>query len=503
MQLDAASISLQGAAPLWFAFEITPLSMRTVSLTGFFLNKRAAIVVLCQVLIASVWSVVLPGCANIQAPMGGAKDTIPPVLVKVSPAENTINYKGSVIRFEFSEYIKLDNLNENLILNPPSDRFPLFVSKLRNLNVKLQDTMQPNTTYTINFGNAIKDVNEGNPIRNFSFSFSTGPYIDSLELAGHIINAETGMPDSTLTLILHVKSDDSTVAKEKPRFVTRPNGHGVFHFDHLPSGTFYIFGLKDEGMKKYTSNQIPFAFYDSVVTAGSTDSIFLRAFVGEKEPEKAPKTPSLSKTEKEGKEEKKLRFTSSASAGQDLLSPLTLDFTRKLKAFDSSKIRLTDTLFNSLGNYRIEEDTSGKQLRLHIAWKDDADYKLILDQGFATDSTGATTSKPDTVNFKTKPESEYGSLKLTITGIDMSKHPVLQFVESAEVTKSVPLAGSVYTIKLFKPAQYNLRILYDANQNGIWDTGNYWKKIQPEVVMPIEQSINVKANWDNEFEFNL
>lgn len=449
-------------------------------------------------------SLLFTGCANIQSPMGGKKDTIPPVLVKVAPAENSRNYKGSVIRFEFNEYIKLDNLNENLIINPPPDKYPLIQSKLRNLSVKLLDTLQANTTYTINFGNAVRDVNENNPLKNFSFAFSTGPHLDSLELAGRVTDAETGLPDSTLTIILHSKADDSTVAKEKPRFVTRPNGSGAFRFDHLPGGKFFIFALKDEGVKRYTSNQIPFAFYDSLVAAGSADSIMLRSFIGEKEPEKQAKTSLLGKNEKDNKEDKKLRFTTSVGGTpQDLLGPLTITFVKKIKEFDTAKIRLTDTLFNPISGYHIVKDTTGKELELQVPWKDNESYKLVLEKGFAADSAGATTTKADTITFKTKAESEYGTLKLKITGIDMSKHPVLQFVEATEISKSVPLTSNTYSIKLFKPAQYKLRILYDSNQNGIWDTGNYWKKIQPEVVLPVDKPINVKANWDNEFEINL
>lgn len=449
-------------------------------------------------------SVLFTSCANIQSPMGGPKDSLPPQLVKVEPAENSTNVKGSVIRFTFSEFIQLQNLNENLIINPPAEKFPLIVSKLRNLSVKLLDTLQPNTTYSINFGNAVTDVNESNPLRNFNFAFSTGPYIDSLEITGSLTDAETGLPDSTQLIILHISEKDSAVAKNKPRFVTRPNGRGVFKFDHLPSGNFYIFALKDEGVKRYTSNQIPFAFYDTTVRAGNTDSIRLRSFIAEKEPEKKPKAAQGSRADKEKKEDKKLKYAVSASnSSQDLLGPLTIVFEKKIQKLDTSKILLTDTLHNVIAGYELNMDSTGTILSLTHNWKDDQNYELLLLKGFAADSLGVTTTRNDTVSFKSKAESEYGNLKLKISGIDMGRHPVLQFIENSAVTFTAPLAGNVYTNKLFKPGQYSLRILYDSNQNGIWDTGNYWKKIQPEFVVPVEMTINVKANYENEIEINL
>ena len=451
---------------------------------------------------AVLFSFLYTGCANIQSPMGGPKDSFPPVLLKAEPGENTTNFKGNTIKFSFDEYIKLDRLNENLIINPPAEKYPIINSKLRNLSIKLLDTLQPNTTYTINFGNAVTDVNEGNPLKNFNYAFSTGAYIDSLELTGKLLDAETGLPDSTQVILLHDTEEDSAVAKKKARFVTRPNGRGVFHFDHLPTGKFFIFALKDEGLRKYTSNEIPFAFHDGQVTTGETDSIILRSFVGEKEPEKKPKS-LIGKNEKKT-EEKKLTYQSSVGgSSQDLLGPLTLTFPHRIVSFDTAKIHLTDTLFNPVEGYSLRLDSTGTRINLQNNWKESEDYRLILAKGFAADSAGLTTGKADTIKFKSKGESDYGSVKLKITGVDLSKNPLLQFVENNVIVFTAPLTGPEYNNKLFRPGQYTLRILYDVNKNGVWDTGNYWQKLQPEMVLPVEQPVSVKANWDNEIDIRL
>lgn len=469
-----------------------------------YFNTRKLLISLLPML-ACTWLLLQhTGCANIQPPMGGAKDTLSPVLVKATPDENTVLFKGNTLRFQFDEYIQLENLNENLVINPPAESYPIIDAKLRVLTVKLKDTLQPNTTYTFNFGNAIKDVNESNPFKDFSYSFSTGTYIDSLELSGIILDAQTGLPDSTLILMLHSNLDDSAVAKEKPRFVTRADGKGHFHFTHLPAGTFNVFALKDEGVKKYGSLQTPFAFYDRLVRSDSSNEpIELRAFIAEEEEPEKPST-GTTKKKKETEEDKKFKYSVSASAGdQDILGPATFTFQRKVDTIDLSKIKLTDTLFQPITGWRFELDTLGINGKLFVNWTADKDYRLILEKGFAKDSNGASISRNDTIEFKTRAESEYGALKIKFTGIDISKKPVLQWIENNEVVLSAPLESSTYTVKLFQPSQYNLRILYDANGNGIWDTGDYWKKIQPEFVIPVEQKFSIKPNWDNEYEVKL
>jgi hypothetical protein len=453
------------------------------------------------------WLAVLsPGCANVQSPVGGKKDTIPPVLIKAVPDENTLNFKGNTIRFAFDEYITLQNLNDNLIINPPQEKYPTILSKLRTLSVKLLDTLQPNTTYTINFGNAVKDVNEGNVFKNFSYTFSTGTYIDSLALAGKLVDAETGIPDSTMIIMLHTTEADSAVAKKKPSFVTRPNGRGVFRFDHLPDKNFYIFALRDEGNRRYTSPQTPFAFLDSVVTAGEPDSIMLRFFVAEKEPEKK-KLATTTSSKNQKKEDRKFKYgtkLAGENGGQDLLEPLLLTFEQKVAVFDTSKIVLTDTLYHPLTS-TLSLDSTSTVLSLTQKWKPGGHYRLVLQKGFAKDSTGLTNTKPDTVRFTAKAESDYGSLRLKLTGLDFSKNPLLQFVDNSgtNIVFAVRLTSGEYFNNLFKPGQYKLRILYDTNKNGKWDTGNYWKKMQPELVLKVDQGIDIKNNWDNEIEIRL
>lgn len=452
-----------------------------------------------------------PGCANIVPPLGGPKDSFPPVLIKASPALNATRFDAKTITLQFDEYLQLDNLQQELIINPPSEKQPNIEARLRNIYIKIRDTLQPNTTYSFRFGNSIRDINEGNALKNFSYVFSTGNYIDSLMLTGVVQNAETGLPDSTMTVILHKSADDSAVAKEKPQFITRPNGKGRFVFENLPPGSFYLFALKDEGLRRYNSNQIPFAFHGvRINTAKANDSILLRAFVAEKEPEKktgpattAAAVPGTGVKKKEEKPVLRIAASASETQAQDLLSPLTFTFSLPVKSYDSSLLRFTDTNDVPIKNYSFQLDTSATKLSLIHAWKDDSFYKIIYPKNFASDSAGNGNSRGDTIVFKTKNESEYGAVKLTITGIDFARKPVLQWVQNDAVVRTFSLNGNKLSIPLMNTGEYRLRVLYDENGNGKWDTGNYWKKKQPEMVLAVTQKINIKANWENEMEINL
>jgi uncharacterized protein (DUF2141 family) len=450
-----------------------------------------------------------PGCANIVPPLGGPRDSFPPVLIKASPGLNATRFDAKTITLQFDEYLQLDNLQQELIINPPSDKQPNIEARLRNIYIKIRDTLQPNTTYSFRFGNAIRDINEGNALKSFSYVFSTGDYIDSLILAGVVMNAETGMPDSTLVVMLHKSADDSAVAKEKPQFITRPNGKGRFVFENLPPGSFYLFALKDEGMRRYSSNQTPFAFHgEQVNTAKTNDSILLRSFVAEKEVEKKPGQAAGGATgmpAKKKDEKPVLRITASASKtqDQDLLSPLTFTFSLPIKSFDSSLLRFSDTNNVAIKNYTLELDTSATKLVLTHAWKDDSYYKIIYPKNFASDSAGNGNARGDTILFSTKKESEYGAVRLTISGIDFAKKPLLQWVQNDAVVKSYALTGNKLNIPLLAPGEYKLRVLYDENGNGKWDTGNYWKKKQPEYVLAVDQKINIRPNWENEITVEL
>ena len=191
----------------------------------------------------SIIAIIGPGCAQIGAPTGGPKDTIPPRLVNASPKLNNTNFSGNKITLTFNEYVDLKDLQNNILVSPLPKINPTIDYKLKTVTVKLKDSLLPNTTYVINFGNAIVDNNEGNPLRNFTYVFSTGNSIDSLQQSGKVIIAQTGKTDSTLIAMLYRNADDSAVQKRRPDYVAKLRGNGSFNFTNLPAGRYNIYAL--------------------------------------------------------------------------------------------------------------------------------------------------------------------------------------------------------------------------------------------------------------------
>lgn len=451
---------------------------------------------------------VLTGCANIIPPTGGPRDSLPPVLMKASPPDSSKRFKDKTISFTFDEYVELQSINENLIVSPTPVIFPIVESKLRTISIKIKDTLEANTTYVYDFGKAIRDVNEGNVLKNFSYIFTTGNVLDSLTLTGKVLLAETGGIDTTLIVMLHKSGVDSAVIKEKPRYITKLDSKGFFGFRFLPAGTYYIYALKDEnGTRQFFSKNNLFAFVDQPVEIkpGVSD-ITLYASAEKRETPAA--NISLTNTRGVGNrgDERRLKFgTNLSNNQQDLLKTFTISFEQPLKNFDSSKLLLsTDSAFVPEKNYSWELDSLHKKISLKINWKDGAHYNLILDKEFAQDTAGRKLLKTDTLKFTTRKRADYGSFKISFKNFDASKNPVLQFVQNGQIINSFPLTSENFTQSLFPPGEYELRMLADKNKNGIWDAGDFFNnRKQPELVKPVNNKITIKANWDNEFEITL
>lgn len=460
------------------------------------------------------------GCARIVPPQGGPKDTLPPVLVRATPRDSLLNAPkiGLKVVLTFDEYVQaLDNASQNVLMNPTPKMTPIYESNLKVVTVKIKDTLEPNTTYTINFGKTIKDVDEGNVLRNFTYIFSTGSYLDSGRLNGRVRIAQTNKSDSSMIAILEQHTDDSAVAKEIPRYVARIDTLGRFHFRNIAPGTYAIYTLKDNGDKRYRDKSVMFSFYDHPVTvtakADPQDSIFLYAYAEEGPRPKTTKPPvktnNNNKKEKGKKEEKKkLHLANNLKSGkQDILSELVLTYDEPIGKVDSTLIFLTDTLYNRVP-FKLSEDTSKKIFTITYPgqWPTDAGFKLIIGKDFATDTSGVTLLKSDTLPFQTNKESDYGELTLRLRNFDLSKHPVLQFVQSDKIVDSIKVTGSVIHRDYYHPGDYELRVLYDTNDNGTWDGGSFFGvHRQPEIVVqPVIKKIRVRGNgWENEYDVVL
>ncbi|HET6723299.1 MAG TPA: Ig-like domain-containing protein, partial [Chitinophagaceae bacterium] len=216
------------------------------------------------ILILSKIAVLNSGCANIIPPTGGPIDSLPPILLKVTPPDSSKGFNTKTITFTFDEYIdQPQDIFRNLIVSPWPDTFPVVEVKLRTLTVKIKEALEPNTTYYYNFGDAIKDINEGNVLRNLSYIFTTGNELDTIELSGNVVLAETGGIDTTLNVMLYKSGVDSAIMKERPRYITKMDGTGRFRFLYLPQGAYYIYAMPGD-TRRYSEKSL-FAFADSAI----------------------------------------------------------------------------------------------------------------------------------------------------------------------------------------------------------------------------------------------
>ncbi len=471
--------------------------------TQIFIQRRQMknnIVIFLGVLICAYAMVTFnSGCAQIGFPTGGARDTLAPRLLRSVPAIRTTNFTGNKISFTFDEYIDIQELQSNLIISPLQKKSPTVSFNLKTVTIKFKDTLLPNTTYSIDFGDAIKDLNEGNVHKNFTYTFSTGNTIDSLKQSGKVILAETGNADSTLMVMLYRNGNDSSVLKRKPDYIARIKGDGSFVFNNLPPALFKIYALKDgDAGKTYNSKTEVFAFADKDInTEDSVQQVVLYAYAEQKDDK--TKTPAIKTLP-----EKKLKYsTTLLFKTQDLLIPFEVTFNNPLKTFEKEKIIFSDTNYKPVANAELLIDSTRKKISIKNKWLPETKYLFILPKDGIADSSGNVLLKTDTISFVTKRTDEYGRVLLRFKNLDLSKHPVIQFVQSDIVKYSYAITGSEWSNDLFSPGEYEVRILYDDNGNGIWDPGNYSKKLQPEKAITLPTKIAIKADWDNERDITL
>ena len=225
--------------------------------------------------------VMLVNCANRGNPSGGEKDIEPPQILRSSPENYSTNFKAKEIKIRFDEYVKIKNVQKQLIISPPMDVSPDIMpmgSASKSISIKINDTLRLNTTYSFNFGQSIVDNNEENPFAYYKYVFSTGSYIDSLSVKGAIIDAEKREPDTFVSVMLYEVDStytDSTVYKTKPLYVTNTlDSVSTFSIDNIKAGKYRLVALKDEnGNFTYQQKSDKIGFYDKEITV-PTDSFY-------------------------------------------------------------------------------------------------------------------------------------------------------------------------------------------------------------------------------------
>lgn len=509
-------------------------------------------------------------CAKKGAPTGGAKDSIPPVIIKSTPENFSINFTGDEIRIFFDEYIKLKDLQQNLIVSPPLKYQPIItpLSTSKILKIKILDTLKENTTYSFNFGKSIVDNNEENEFEYFKYVFSTGSYIDSLTLSGTVRDARRVAPEGTTTVMLYELTEafaDSLIYTEKPTYITTTrDSTQQFELTNLKEGNYMLLGLK-ENVNNYTfepsSDKI--AFIKQAISL-PTDSTYVLSLFKEAKAYELTRPSHVAKnrivfgytgkadsleitplsqvpegfTARTTKDLKKDTLNYWFKPAIDVEQTDTLLFWARNQAqLDTLTVRMKDLFADSLqlDTYSntflrpkdtvqlsanipivsfdvdkikvINRDSLDIETRLYLDEKknilslifdkeDDQTYNMEVLPGAITDFFDATN---DSLNLRarTRPLSDYGTIRFGLANV--REFPILvELVDSKfeVVAEDYLLENREIYFDYVNPGSNYIRITYDTNQNGVWDTGSFLERLQPETTIYYPALFEFRGNWD-------
>ncbi|MFD1161505.1 MULTISPECIES: Ig-like domain-containing protein [Hwangdonia] len=511
-------------------------------------------------------SLVFINCANRGTPGGGPKDETPPSIEKSTPENFSTNFKGNEIKIVFDEYIKIKDLQKQLIISPPMTYQPDITplgSASKEIKIRINDTLKPNTTYAFNFGNSITDNNEGNPFPYYRYVFSTGDYIDSLTVKGQIVDAFKRQPETFVSVALYeIDStfNDSIVYKEAPKYITNTlDSVTTFSIENIKAGKYMLMALKDANNdNKFQQKTDQIAFHKNFIEVPN-DSLYTLKLFSEAPDFKAVR-PRLEAGEKiafgyEGdykdmkikitsetpedfkhritKDEKtdtlyywykprlqvdsllfnvshptfekdytvriseqkrdSLIFKAQPSGNIGYEAPFKIFANIPFTDFDASKMRILDRDSTNV-DFTTAYDTITNTYQFDFNKTEDNSYNIqVLPEAF----TDFFENKNDTLNYavKTKKESDFGSVRFTLVN---AKYPIIFQLTNANgevkyekyATKPEPL-----DFLTLDSGKYFIRVIFDTNGNGKYDSGNYLKKIQPERVSHFELDDDVRSDW--------
>jgi len=355
----------------------------------------------------------IASCAKVSSPSGGPRDKTPPKVVGSNPDNGATFFNNRKFEVTFNEYVTLDKINENLIVSPPLKKRPLVSLRGKSVVVEYEDELKDNTTYTFNFQDAIRDLNEGNVFNNFRFVFSTGAVIDSLSVTGNILNAYVlDIPENALVM-LYSNLEDSAFKKNIPDYLSKADATGYFRIENVREGTYNMYGLKEtDNSKNFNMQEEEIAFLDEPVTITpeknylpvKEDTTMLVVQTGKKAPEK----PALTGEYKLilFKHDKKLNYLTTSSRDLPYLMTYILALPPGEHSFD---LTIPDAGENS---YFTEKSIGKDTLKV---WLTDStlysQQQITTIVGYPyTDTTNTIIHRTDTINMRyMAPRSGRGS----------------------------------------------------------------------------------------------
>jgi uncharacterized protein (DUF2141 family) len=504
----------------------------------------------------------LVNCARVGTPTGGPKDELPPVTISAEPDFGSTYFKGNKIKISFDEYIKFKDLNKQLIISPPlknqPDITPLGIAS-KYISIKILDTLKKNTTYTFNFGNAIVDNAEGNPLEQFKYVISTGSYVDSLEVKGTIAHAfEKDSPKDVLIMLyeLNENFNDSIIYNQKPDYVTNTMDSTFYNLTHLKQGKFLLLALQDLNSNMTFEPKIEsIGFLDEAIHTPSDTTYHLRLFK-EQTPFNITKLIENKKGSLwlgyEGKWQggienlidetgKEVEFITYPSPSKDSINiwykkavndslfvqykgNKTEKYGVKLRAKEvdslSVNINPTQTLHprDSVFIYATNPIQKVNKEFIKITQKDSTQVDFSVDElknpnilqlNFERTSEnryqitvlpGAITDFFDVQNDTLV--STLNTKKTETYGeiklkINSNKSLIITLLDNKDHIVQVDYINESKEIHYTSllPDSYKIRIVKDENNNGQWDTGNYLSRTQPEEVIYYSKVLELRANW--------
>ena len=568
------------------------------------------------------------GCANRGiGPQGGPKDTTPPKPLHSMPENGAVEFQGKRIEATFDEYLQLNNVSQHLLMSPPQQNPPEVKARGKKLLINFVDTLQENTTYTLDFGEAVCDFREKNPLRGYSFAFATGPFIDTLEARGQVVYAENLNPASGVLVGIHSNHSDSAFTSMPFARIARSDSAGLFRVGNIHEGTYRLYALDDVSRDYRYSVGEGLAFADETFTPTvqphmHTDSLGNDSLVGY---EYAPadlllwffreehKRLYLQRTLREQQHIIRLLFSSepdslptfralrpsevdSMATDSDWVDPLPYMTTSYSAKHDTITLWLTDSLAISQDTILLEtrfrrtdsiyqyewytdtlravwraprlsakareaQDRRNRNRKLDLKSNARSVFELY-DTLRITSSTPLTSIEQDSIHlfervdtiltpvpFSIEPydtlpltfrilapleagkryelrvdsaalHDVYGVSNLFTTYTAQLKTPedystltvrLTPFVPNAriqvlnvkdEVVRELPAVPEGTFFQYLKPDAYYLRMYVDDNGDGLWTTGNWDEKRQPEMVYYFPEKIQTKSNWDFEEEWD-
>jgi uncharacterized protein (DUF2141 family) len=504
-------------------------------------------------------------CANPVPPTGGPIDKDPPKVEVFLPPNKTVNFRSPEVELVFDEYIQFQSSGGAVIISPPLNPEPTFTLKGKKLNINFKDNLLPNTTYTINFGTSIKDINEGNQMEGLVYIFSTGPFLDSLSLSGKVINAFDKSGAEGVMVALYDENQDSILIKNKPYYFSKTDAQGNFIFNYLKDGNYQIAAVDDKNMNYlFDSATEKVAFTEEVVEVIQNTKLS-NPLVLFKDEEKIKATEV--KNKKPG-----LVTIAFNRAVDEILIDANIFSENDLAFFNQTNDTLfywytkssdTAKFFLTIGDYptdtqRVKLSAIDTSLRIELGnikpqvpenqsinLKFDFPIsEFFQDSIVLVDSAEAARAfaveKISERNFSVKGEWSTGE----ILSLQVKEGAFIDFVErkNKEIKQTITIADKELPPNLFltiksnregvfylqllndqkmeiknfpignnesldilnvKHGKYFVRVFEDLNGNGKWDRGKYSERRQPEPTVFFSPQIELRPNWDNDLTIEI